>query len=63
MKDMKEKLRGTENRMSKFKLHLIVAVVPEIIEMILSYQQFKYTLAKNFLELMKGMNSQFQAAG
>lgn len=37
MKDMKEKLRGMENRMNKFKLNLIVAVVPEIIEMILSY--------------------------
>lgn len=42
--------------MRKLKLNLIV--VPERIEIILSCYQFKYILAKNFLELMKGMNSQ-----
>lgn len=43
-------------RMRRFKMNPVG--VPGRIEVILSYYQLKYILAENFLELMKGMNSQ-----
>lgn len=36
--------------------------VPERTEVVLSYCQFKYILAENFLEVMKGLNFQLQEA-
>ena len=57
---VKAKSRCIKGRMRRFKMNLIG--VPERIVVVLSYCQFKYILAENFLELMKGLDFQLQEA-